>query len=608
MEIFEIIKIEQAIALKRWKLAEKLCIDYLESYPDDETVKYHLGVTLLALKKYEDSINIALFLTGKSPNNIDYRCLLADNYFHTNQYNNAQKIYQILLSESPSDDHILCQLAYCKNELFEFQEAEALAKKALTVNPNHEKAANLLILVTQLQGKSAENPLSTLLNNNPENSFGIYFKINELIKSGKIKEAYQLNEDNLALSPEDDLLQSSMKDCILNLTLVYGFIYSVGQRILNFSEKYFRKKIKYLLSSAVMAFFFWHYFAEMANVDLFIIYNVHFLMLSPLIIFELIHPAGLIYLYFHHKGYYLLDDDEKLTAGISMVLFCIGIPCLGIGLFNHHLTFCLGGYLALIAPIAFFYWSDSSQRMRSAHLQLITVILVVCIPGVFLAPSIFIFSSLLFVAYRVIFVLFFLYEKTDQKHNETPPSLNIRSGRIMHPLFGNNPISLLFEDNCIYWLWGTSNDKEELKNLAKPYFFFSKTVPYSKIQKVIFRKGWFGPKVIIRTYYKIFSFYLPDFFVIRFKEHGSTQNVFSFLEKELGIIGQSSKSDLLRPTVYSLFLYGTILKKVNEITFESIYSLMGAYLIAALIIPFVLFLYSLRKEWSFKPHPNMEDD
>ena len=185
----------------------------LRKYLDDSkalsaNTQYENATKLFNEKKYAQAINEYNKIQNKTK---EVNLAIASCYWQMNDYKNANKYYLDVLSKEPNDLETLTSSAWAYYSMNDFENAKLTANKILALNNSNQDAKNIIENIEEAQtsqllqnaidkyekGSFSESlaDLNKLLNKNPNDEYGIYYKglcLDELKKPQEAIKQYKL--------------------------------------------------------------------------------------------------------------------------------------------------------------------------------------------------------------------------------------------------------------------------------------------------------------------------------------------------------------------------------------------------------------------------------
>lgn len=207
---------------KNYPLANQICEKGLMIIPNNQELKKYLAdskalsantqyenaTKLFNEKKYAQAISEYLKIQNKTK---EVNLAIASCYWQMNDYKNANKYYLEILSKEPNDIETLTSSAWAYYSMNDIQNAKITANKILAINNSNQEAKNILKNIEETETsellqnsidkyeKGLYNDsladLNKLLNKNPNDEYGIYYKglcLDELKKPQEAIKQYKL--------------------------------------------------------------------------------------------------------------------------------------------------------------------------------------------------------------------------------------------------------------------------------------------------------------------------------------------------------------------------------------------------------------------------------
>lgn len=104
--------------------------------PDDGRVRVELGWAHLDQNQVEEAFQLAKSATGRDPQSVEAKALLARVYQRTGAYHKAEAEWQSVLKTAPNHGRAWYFLAFCYLQMQKVKEAVAAADRAVQLEPN----------------------------------------------------------------------------------------------------------------------------------------------------------------------------------------------------------------------------------------------------------------------------------------------------------------------------------------------------------------------------------------------------------------------------------------------------------------------------------------
>jgi Flp pilus assembly protein TadD len=148
-----------AFHLGKMKEAEKLIREALENNQDEPYYRFQLGEILEAQGNFNGAFEAYSAVFSQNPEAFEAGLkagvtLLKARQGDPDALNEAEALFNDLMTKKPSDERLLANLGFVKMNQGNFPEAEALFQKALAMNPDYRLALENLALVQRMLPQS----------------------------------------------------------------------------------------------------------------------------------------------------------------------------------------------------------------------------------------------------------------------------------------------------------------------------------------------------------------------------------------------------------------------------------------------------------------------
>ncbi|OHX66669.1 tetratricopeptide repeat protein [Flammeovirga pacifica] len=355
----------------------------------EQELTYQRAKTLFDHGKYTEAEKELQIQLGQQPNDLYLIFLYAETLIHLDKFENAEQILHHGLSIASDEDVLLFSLSKChliqgktKEALKEiksaieynpvdadyfavlakihlvdkdYQESYDNAHKALSLDAENALALNVKSTASIKLGLKEEmtQTIADNLHQNPNDSYTHVVTAMNLLEAKEYKKALHHAEEAMMLEPDNTLAHAVVLEALRCKYAVYKLFFSFQTWMSNLKGA---QQWMFIIGFYMGAKFLGRFNDTHPEYSTFltpVIYLLALFAFSTWIIGPLINVLLLVNRY----GKFLLSDEEKKTAKVSLFLISTGLISLGISLFvDAQIWLSIGIFsLVMMIPTSTFY-------------------------------------------------------------------------------------------------------------------------------------------------------------------------------------------------------------------------------------------------------------
>ena len=369
----QIQRIQLLFSQSRYKEAEKMLLEFLESYPNLEYAQYLLAIAITNQGRHQEAYELIMGLCELNPGVLEYLELKAEIEIASDNLEAAEDtVNHLIKSDAEDDDHYFL-MARIKNNQRNYDRALEFANKTLSINPDHIGALNLSMTINSLLGnvQVAQQRIREALQRNPENPYTIANHGLSLLNEGKTKAALEKFKEALSLNPNNDIARYGMVEALKSKFWPYKLMYKFGLLLGRLSGK----NMWLFIIGSYFGFRLLSSISE-RNPALQPYLNPLIIIIAAFFISTwILDPLMNAYLLTNKYGRFLLDDNSKRSAKLSIISILLSLVSIGLYFWSGHDVFMYGAILffALLIPLGTMYKPLSSKNQKRAISLTITI-------------------------------------------------------------------------------------------------------------------------------------------------------------------------------------------------------------------------------------------
>jgi len=369
---------EQLFQMGRHKEAISYLKNALSEDIDNFSIKYLLAQSYFLTDNIDKAYNLAIELRGSEPDYYGIYLLLSQLYLHKEDDKEAMISINKAISLNPYDETNFGQKAYVFLSQKKFTEALKSANEGLRIDAKDTFCLNArATALTKLKrNEEADQTIENLLNDDPENAYSHANVGWSFLESNNHSKARKHFKEALALDPNSEYARSGMLTSIKAKNPVYRLFLKYSFWMSNRSE------------TSQWAFIIGLYLVYRFSVKILSATGMTYLAI-PIIIAYLffalgswiMDPLSNSILLFDNYGKYLLDNKEKLSGQLMVLLACLSLGTVAISFVSNYdfiLIYSLA-FIAMIIPLTRGIMSNkkSNQIISISYSILILLVAIV---------------------------------------------------------------------------------------------------------------------------------------------------------------------------------------------------------------------------------------
>lgn len=309
----------------RYSEAESLARQFITTNPEVDAYKYCLAQALMLQGKLDKADEVADALLSDDPSRAEFIQLKAQIDIDQERLVEAErKLKGLLQSEYISDTYYLL-LAKVKFRQNNYDKSLEYLDLALEIDAENLDALNMRSAVASIVGnEKVQSNIDEALNLDPNNSYAIANHAKQLLDQGKEKEALLRFKEALEIEPENVMARYGLLEAMKNRFWPYKMLHKYSL----FTSRLSGNQSWAFLIGAYLVYRFVLKAAQNNPEYKFILYPIVGIILFMFLSTWIMSPLMNLTLLTNQYGRLLLDEDEKKSAILTGVVFCLMVVCL----------------------------------------------------------------------------------------------------------------------------------------------------------------------------------------------------------------------------------------------------------------------------------------